>query len=101
MADVQFDADLDALWVVCDEACSGRTALFELDDAGAFTATTRVRGTGRHGRHGLANEGFAIADAATCVDGSTPTFYADDNDTDGYSLRTGTLPVREEPDGAR
>jgi hypothetical protein len=39
VADVQFDADLEALWVVCDEACSGRTALFEVDTTGAFAAT--------------------------------------------------------------
>jgi hypothetical protein len=96
VADVQFDADLDALWVACDEACSGRTALFEIDDAGAFTATT-VYEAPASADTGLANEGFAIADAATCVDGSRATFYADDNDTDGYSLRTGTFPCTESP----
>lgn len=96
VADVQFDADLDALWVACDEACSGRTALFEVDTAGAFTATT-VYESPAAADTGLANEGFAIADAATCVDGSRATFYADDNDTDGYSLRTGTFPCTESP----
>ena len=96
VADVQFDADLDALWVACDEACSGRTALFEIDDAGAFTATT-VYEAPAAADTGLANEGFAIADAATCVDGSRATFYADDNDTDGYSLRTGTFPCAKSP----
>ena len=96
VADVQFDADLDALWVACDEACSGRTALFEIDDAGAFTATP-VYEAPAAADTGLANEGFAIADAATCVDGSRATFYADDNDTDGYSLRTGTFPCAKSP----
>jgi hypothetical protein len=96
VADVQFDADLDALWVACDEACSGRTALFEIDDAGAFTATT-VYEAPAAADTGLANEGFAIADAATCVDGSRATFYADDNDTDGYSLRAGTFPCAKSP----
>lgn len=96
VADVQFDADLDALWVACDEACSGRTALFEIDETGAFTATT-VYEAPAAADTGLANEGFAIADAATCVDGSRATFYADDNDTDGYSLRTGTFPCATSP----
>jgi len=40
----------------------------------------------------IANEGFAVADDAVCVDGAKPTFYADDADTDGFSLREGTLP---------
>lgn len=96
VADVQFDADLEALWVVCDEACAGRTALFEVDTTGAFAATA-VYEAPAAADTGLANEGFAIADAATCVDGSRATFYADDNDTDGYSLRTGTFPCAERP----
>jgi hypothetical protein len=92
VADVQFDPTLDALWVVCDEACSGRTALFEVTD-GAFTASTvheAPSGTDRT----LANEGFAIS--GLCTDGHRATFYADDNDTDGFSLRTGTYPCTDD-----
>jgi len=91
VADVQFDADLDALWVVCDEACSGRTALFDVDASGAF-AEQVVYEAPLNADRGLANEGFAVADAATCTDGVRQTFYADDADTDGFSLRAGTLP---------
>uniref|UniRef100_UPI002413000C lamin tail domain-containing protein n=1 Tax=Frigoribacterium faeni TaxID=145483 RepID=UPI002413000C len=91
VADLQFDADLDALWVVCDEACSGRTALFSVDESGAF-AEDVVHEAPANADRGLANEGFAIAPAATSVDGFRQTFYADDNDTDGFSLRAGTFP---------
>lgn len=91
VADVQFDADLDALWVVCDEACSGRTATFGIDDAGAFALEALYEAPTAADR-GLANEGFALADAATCSDGVRRTFYADDADTDGFSLRAGTFP---------
>jgi len=94
VADVQFDADLGALWVICDDACDGRTALYEIaadgTDAGAFVPTDvfeRPAGAAAE----LANEGFAVADDAVCVDGVKPTFYADDSDTDGYSLRQGTI----------
>ncbi|MGN8049461.1 lamin tail domain-containing protein [Curtobacterium sp. 22159] len=88
VADVQFDPTLDALWVVCDDACSGRTALFDVTD-GAFTATTVYEAPAKADRT-LANEGFAIS--GVCVAGERATFYADDNDTDGFSLRTGTYP---------
>jgi len=91
VADLQFDADLDALWVVCDEACSGRTALFSVDAQGAFTEDVAYEAPAAADR-GLANEGFAIAPAATSVDGARQTFYADDDDTDGFSLRAGTFP---------
>lgn len=90
VADVQFDADLGALWVVCDEACDGRTALYEIDEAGALVPTRVFERPA--GMPNVANEGFAVADDAVCVDGSKPTFYTDDNDTDGFSLREGSLP---------
>jgi hypothetical protein len=99
VADVQFDADLGALWVVCDEACGGQTALYELGDDGALAATT-VYSPPADADPGLANEGFAIADAATCSDGYRATFYADDADTDGFSLRTGTFPCAPQEPGA-
>ncbi|TDN45193.1 lamin tail-like protein [Curtobacterium flaccumfaciens] len=92
VADVQFDPTLDALWVVCDEACSGRTALFEVRD-GAFTATAVHEAPSAADRT-LANEGFAIS--GVCTAGARATFYADDNDTDGFSLRTGTYPCTDE-----
>jgi hypothetical protein len=91
VADVQFDADRDGLWIACDEACDGRIAIAELDaDTGMF-ATTHVYQRPA-GAANVANEGFALADDAVCADGSKPTFYADDADTDGFSLRSGTLP---------
>ncbi len=88
VAEVQFDPTLDALWVVCDEACSGRTALFDVQD-GAFALASLYEAPANADRT-LANEGFAIS--GRCVDGARATFYADDNDTNGASLRTGTHP---------
>ncbi|WP_144760367.1 lamin tail domain-containing protein [Curtobacterium sp. 9128] len=88
VAEVQFDPTLDALWVVCDDACSGRTALYTIQD-GVFTLDTVYEAPANADR-ALANEGFAITDGS--VDGVRRTFYADDNDTDGSSLRAGTFP---------
>jgi hypothetical protein len=94
VADVQFDADRALLWVVCDDACNGRIATFELssegDNVGVFTASALYERPA--GMANIANEGFAIAPASTCTDGSLATFYADDANTDGFSIRTGTLP---------
>ena len=92
VAEVQFDPTLDALWVVCDDACAGRSALFDVQD-GAFTAATVYDAPSGAARD-LANEGFAISDV--CTDGERATYYADDNDTDGFSLRTETFPCTQE-----
>lgn len=91
VADVQYDADRGGLWVVCDEACDGRIAFYELDPATGAFAATRVFARPA-GMANVANEGFAVADDAVCENGAKPTFYADDADTDGFSLRSGTLP---------
>lgn len=85
VADVQFDRGL--LWVACDEACEGRTATYEIDGSGAFAAT-HVYARPANAAN-VANEGFAIGSA--CTNGVAQTFYADDADTDGFSLRSGTL----------
>lgn len=96
VAEVQFDAARDQLWVVCDDACDGRMTTFAVDDSGAFAEQATYRRPA--GMENLANEGFAIADAGQCTDGTVPTFYADDNNTDDHSLRTGTFPCPEEDD---
>ncbi|MGO3151073.1 MAG: lamin tail domain-containing protein [Galactobacter sp.] len=88
IADVQFDADRNRLWAVCDDACDGRIATFDLID-GEFTKNAvynRPADTENYG-----NEGFAIASLAACEDGAVNTYYVDDNNTDGHSLRSGTL----------
>jgi hypothetical protein len=89
VADVQFDPERSQLWVVCDEACEGRIAAFRLVD-GVFEAAAVYERPA--GMANIANEGFAVGDASLCVDGSVPTYYADDADTDGFSLRSGSLP---------
>lgn len=91
VAEVQFSAD--RLWIVCDDACDGRIATFEITPPSAGTAGGTFQQTHLYARPAqsanVANEGFAIAD--TCVDGVAATFYADDARTDGFSLRSGTI----------
>lgn len=103
VADVQFDADRNRLWAVCDDACNGRIATFGLGAeaapkakaaaapaaAGTFARTALYERPAKTANFG--NEGFAIAPLSACKNGAVPTYYADDNNTDGHSLRTGTL----------
>ncbi|WP_062077397.1 lamin tail domain-containing protein [Demequina globuliformis] len=85
IADVQWDGG--QLWVVCDEACDGRVGTLSVI-GGAWEAGQLYERPA--GMANIANEGFAVA-RDLCVDGAVPTFYADDADTDGFSLRTGSL----------
>ena len=96
VADVQWDAEREVLWVVCDEACDGRIATFAQVDGSWELTDLFERPTGMPN---VANEGFAIADSSLCVDGAVQTFYVDDADTDGFSLRSGTLPCVETDPG--
>ncbi|WP_084104615.1 lamin tail domain-containing protein [Demequina sp. NBRC 110056] len=90
VADVQWDGERDVLWVVCDEACDGRIATFA-HDAGTWEMTALYERPA--GMPNVANEGFAVAASSAAVDGAVATFYVDDADTDGFSLRSGTLPA--------
>ncbi|WP_139084350.1 lamin tail domain-containing protein [Nesterenkonia sp. F] len=96
VAEVQFDAERDQLWAACDDACDGRITTLTVDDTGAFAEESSYQRP--EGMENLANEGFAIAAADQCTDGTVPTFYADDGDEGDHSLRTGTFPCPDSDD---
>ena len=92
---LEFDRELNQLWAVCDDGCSGRSAVFEIDaragsaTIGRFVATRLFnRPTGMSN---LNNEGFAIAPHSECVANAKPVFWADDAATSGHALRRGTV----------
>jgi hypothetical protein len=92
---LEFDRELNQLWVVCDDGCSGRSAVFEIDSrAGAAThgrfVATRLFSR-PPGMANLNNEGFALASQAECVGNTKPVFWADDAATSGHALRGGTV----------
>ncbi|TIC81976.1 hypothetical protein E8D37_10510 [Nocardioides sp. GY 10127] len=97
--DLDYDGASQTLYVVCDDACEGVIGEFAIasegDDAGTFVAD--VYDERPAGMANLANEGFTVAAAAECADGLKPAFWADDSDTDGYSLREGTVECDTEP----
>ncbi|MFM7534557.1 MAG: lamin tail domain-containing protein [Acidimicrobiales bacterium] len=91
--ELQFDQDLEELWAVCDNGCTGRTHVLKVDSAGAFTVLGRwERPLGpTNPMPDTNNEGFAIAPEALCVGGTKPVFWSDDNDLNGFSLRQGRV----------
>lgn len=90
---LDFDLATGTLWAVCDDGCDGTSALLEVGDDGAFAVTGRIARPA--GMANLNTEGFAITPVEECVDGLRPVYWSDDNDTDGHSLRTGTLACPE------
>lgn len=93
--DVNFDAELGQLWVVCDDTCQGRTAIHRIDTQvgsatrGRFVVTTRFeRPTGLPNTN---NEGFTFAPLSACVGGQRAVIWADDNQLGGFALRQGSL----------
>lgn len=87
--DVAYDADRKALWTLCDDSCGGIYNLLDVVDGDFAVLHSYARPAGMPN---LNNEGMAIAPAATCADGAQEVVWADDGDTDGFSLRAGTLP---------
>ena len=89
VAELEFDADAGGLWVVSDDSDDGETATYSINSSGEFEQTAlyaRPSDTDNYG-----NEGFTFASSSTASDGSVETFYADDSNTDGHSLRVGSL----------
>lgn len=94
LMDLQYDADRRRLWATCDNGCQGRSATYEVATSGD-----------RQGRFALShvyerpaglpnanNEGFAFAPDAECTAaGTKPAWWADDDQSGGYSIREGTL----------
>jgi len=84
---LDYDADLESLWVLCDDVCGEQVRTFDLADSLTETAWyARPADTVL-----VANEGFAIAPLSTCADRKRPVYWADDSDTDGNSLRQGWI----------
>ena len=87
--DVAYDADRKSLWALCDDSCGGVYNLLRVVD-GDFTVAASYNRPAE--MPNLNNEGMAIAPRSTCVDGSQEVVWTDDGDTDGHSLRIGSLP---------
>lgn len=94
VAEVAYDAATGLLWAVCDDACAGQSVVLEVASEGPFAGSfvpTRAFENPIGMLDSIANEGFTIATADQCIDGTVPVFYADDSQTGGHALREAAL----------
>lgn len=96
--EVQYDADLERIWAVCDNTCGVTSTVLTIDPAGALVPDARFARPA-DAAAGLPNvnvEGFAIAPDATCASGTKQVVWADDGLSAtgnlGHALYRGTLP---------
>jgi hypothetical protein len=93
---VSFDRDVGYLWTHCDEACGNRSTALAVDTSvgsaslGRFIVRGELERPTTLGNNG--HEGMAFASESTCVGGVKNVFFADDGQTGGHALRTGTVP---------
>ncbi|MCG2799074.1 MAG: lamin tail domain-containing protein [Cellulomonas sp.] len=91
--DLQFDAERQQVWAVCDDTCDGRSAVLSVASEGAASGQLVVDTYFERpaSSPNINNEGFAVAPQAECVDGTKPVYWSDDSATDGYALRMGSV----------
>lgn len=87
---LEYDRDLDQLWAVCDNGCAGRSSVLRINAAtGRFAVVQQFERPAA--MPNLNNEGFAFAPLAECVSGKRDAFWSDDSETDGFSIRRGSV----------
>lgn len=92
---LEYDRDNRYLWSYCDDTCSNRAQILDVDvtpgspSQGRFTPSVEYAAPAA--LHSLNNEGFAFAPESECIGNQRPVFWADDNETGGHSIRTGSL----------
>jgi len=91
--DLQFDAETQKVWAVCDDTCNGQVETLSIAKSGASAGSFLVDAAYARPADmpNINNEGFAIAPQAECVNGLKPVFWSDDTNDDGHALRSGTI----------
>ena len=93
--DLTFDRDTGTLWSLCDSGCGGRMTLLDIDTdktsqtAGRFVLRATVPPP--QALADMNNEGIALAPLSECSSDRRPFFWTDDQESNGYSLRRGTI----------
>lgn len=92
--DLAWDPEDSLLRVLCDDSCDGTSVAMGVT-AGAFGVTHAYDRP--LGMPNLNNEGIAFAPQSSCRAGVKEVVWSDDGDTDGHSLRSGTVPCQALP----
>jgi hypothetical protein len=91
----EFDADTGDLWTHCDNACQDQSAVLRIS-GGHFAVVATYERPGD--MPATANiEGLAIAPTSECTAGVRPVYWADDDDSGGFSLSRGSLNCTSTP----
>ncbi|MGV9352632.1 lamin tail domain-containing protein [Streptomyces misionensis] len=96
--DVTFDAGTQRIIATCDNTCSETHTFMKVDSAGAIVPDVTYTNPAVMPTDNL--EGFAIAPASTCADGSREAVWTDDgvygfgpgSSSYGHALYSGTFP---------
>lgn len=83
------DGELGELWAACDEVCRGRIAILRIGEDGHFRVDRVLERPA--GMPDLNNEGIALAPLAECRGGTRPVYWTDDDETNGHSIRRGSV----------
>ncbi|MFC4224447.1 lamin tail domain-containing protein [Lysinibacter cavernae] len=87
--DLEYEAESNSLFAVCDDTCDGQIATLAVGADGAFNITALYERPAN--MPNVNNEGFTLATEASCVNGMKSAFWSDDNGTDSHSLREGLI----------
>lgn len=94
--ELTFDRENGYLWAICDDTCQGRSNVLDVDTRAGSVSRGKFyirRGFERpSGMPNLNNEGFTLANEATCQAGFKSVFYAEDGSTMGYAIRRDSIP---------
>ncbi|MEV8214190.1 lamin tail domain-containing protein [Leifsonia sp. NPDC077715] len=95
--DVQFDADTQRIWALCDNTCGVASTVLKVDGTGAIVPQVVY---GKPAGLPVNNlEGFALAPNSTCVGGTKEVLWSDDgvygagpgSATEGHALYSGRI----------
>ncbi len=95
--EVQYDADSQRIWTVCDNTCAVTATVLKVNATGSFVPDVAFSKPA-----GLPNnniEGFAVAPSSTCVAGTKEVVWADDgiygagpgSATEGHAFFSGRI----------
>ncbi len=93
---LEYDPTTKYLWAICDDGCGTTMGVLEIDVATGSPTRGRFQAPRRFARPAslgnFNNEGFAFGTQAECVNGLKPAFWADDNQTGGFAIRSASMP---------
>ena len=95
--EVQYDADIQGIWALCDNTCGVTAVLLKVSGTGAFTSERVYARPAGLPVNNL--EGFAVAPSSTCVSGVKEAVWSDDgiygtgssSAGEGHALYSGTV----------